>query len=392
MADTPYTGEFVAGDVMPTSGVTYDLSQLNQSVQSLVDANEQRKIREEKRAEEQKEKQRKQQLDWNKLELDAVAVWDQDRQYVEDRVTAYEDKLAEFRAAYPDMTDLPANEKSELRKLELEVIQAKKMADDNQEQFNKWKADYQKSPDLYQDEHYKKVMSEYMDPKRTAEDRYNMRMSTDPFSSPVLKSYNDTDVITEAKKFVGVKTEVKGGKTVRYYDQADMESAIAEDATEGGGEIAYMQNRLPKLDNKGVQIIDPDGKPVYESVDEYAARLAEQAYNVLATSETPIRQPSRRRSSSGNKGDKYNWSKSGDTLYLSKEDGNAIPPSSATGVPGSITRLRKNGSKIEGYINMSGVNTWREMDDSDIKAFNDQFGVDLKAKFDEQDFQSGKNK
>jgi hypothetical protein len=392
MADTPYTGEFVAGDVMPTSGVTYDLSQLNQSVQSLVDANEQKKIRAEKAAEEQKEKQRKQQLEWNKLELDAVAVWDKDSQYVEDRVTEYEDKLAEFRAAYPDMTDLPANEKSELRKLELEVIQAKKMADDNQKQAEKWIADYQTSPDLYQDKQYIEKMGEYLDPKRTAEDRYNMRMNTDPFASPILKSYNDTDVITEAKKFVGVKTEVKGGKTVKYHDQGDMESAIAEKATEGAGKIAYMQNRLPKLDNKGVQITGTDGKPVYESVDEYAARLAEQAYNVLATSETPIRQPSRRRSSSNNKGDKYNWSKSGDTLYLSKDDGNAIPPSSATGVTGSITRLRKNGSKIEGYINMSGVNTWREMDDSDITAFNSQFGVDLKAKFDEQDFQSGKNK
>jgi hypothetical protein len=391
MADTPYTGEFVAGDVMPTSGVTYDLSQLNQSIQSLVEANEQRKIREEKKAEEDKEKKRKQQLEWNKLELDAVAVWDKDQQYVDDKVTAYENKLAEYRATYQDMTDLPASDKSELRKLELEVIQAKKIADDNQAQAEKWIADYQKNPDLYQSEHYTNVMNAYLDVNKTAEDRYNMRMNTDPFASPVLKSYNNTDVINEAKKFVGLKTEKKGNTMTKYYDQADMEAAIAEKAKEGAGKIAYMQNRLPKLDDKGQQIIGTDGKPTYESVDEYAERLAKDAFNILATSETPIRQPSRRKSSS-NKGETYNWSKSGDTLYFSKEGGGAIPPSSATGVSGPITRLRKNGSKIEGYINMSGVNTWREMDDSDITAFNSQFGVDLRKKFDEQDFQSGKNK
>jgi hypothetical protein len=154
-----------------------------------------------------------------------------------------------------------------------------------------------------------------------------------------------------------------------------------------------MQNRLPKLDDKGVQITDTNGNPVYESVDEYAERIAKDAYNILAQSETPIRQPSRRaQTHNKSSGTKYNWSKSGDTLYLSREDGGAIPASSATGQPGPITRVRKNGSKIEGYINIGGAYTWREMDDGDIKAFNDQFGVDLRAKFDEPDYQSGKHK
>lgn len=390
MADTPYTGEFVAGDVMPTSGVTYDLSQLNQSVQSLVDANEQRKIRAEKAAEEQKERERKQQLEWNKLELDAVAVWDQDNKYVQEKVTAYENEFTRLKMAYPDMTDLPDKEQSDLKKLELEVMQAKKIADDNEKQFNKWKADY--NPDLHQDEHYKKVMNDYLDPNKTAEDRYKMRMSTDPFASPILKSYNDTDVITEAKRFVGVKTEVKGGKTVKYYDQADMESAIAKKATEGGGEIAYMQNRLPKLDDKGVQITGTDGNPVYESVDEYAARLAKDAYNILAQSEIPIRQPSRRSQTHTKSGTKYNWSRSGDTLYFSKDGGGNVPDSGAGGLRGPITAFRKKGDKIEGYITHGGVSFWKEMTEQDINQFNADFEMDLRAKFDEQDYQSGKHK
>lgn len=395
MADTPYTGEFVAGDVMPTSGVTYDLSQLNQSVQSLVEANEQRKIRAEKRAEEQKEKERKQKLEWDKLDLDAVAVWEQDQSYVDQKADAYASRLADLETKHPDLTELSPEEKKELQTLKLEVMQAKKMADDNQKQAQDWISAMKAHQQDYDVDHFNEVMGQYLDPNKTAEERYNMRINADPFSGPIVKSYNDTDVIDMAKKFVGVKTEQKGGVTKKYYDEVDMEDAILKQASEGAGAIAYKQNRLAKTDPQGNPIPDSSGNPTYETKEEYAKRLAEEAHNMLATSETQIRKASPRRQTTTKSGDKYNWSKSGETLLFSKEGGGSVPTSTVDNVVGEITRFRKSGSDIQAYINVGGVKTWRTMTGTDIDAFDQQFGVELRKKIDEpasDSFQSDKNK
>lgn len=393
MADTPYTGEFVAGDVMPTSGVTYDLSQLNQSIQSLVEANEQRKIRAEKRAEEQKERERKLKLDWDKLDLDAVVVWKQDQEYVNQKANEYAEYAANLELKYPEgRSAVTSAEKAELARLELEVMSAKKMADDNSEQAEKWISSVKGRQQDYDVDHYKEVMEEYLSPTTTAEQRYEMRMNPDPFSGPIVKSYNETDVIDMAKDYTGKKKEQKGNTITTYYDQADLAATILKQTTEGAGQIAYKQNRQKKTDASGTPVLDKDGNPVYEDEQEYADRLAKEAIDILATQSTTVRPPSRRRQSTGKDSNKYNWESSGGTLYFSKEGGGNVPTATADGVPGEITRFRKSGSDIEAYINVGGAKTWRKMTPGDITEFNAQFGVDLIKKFDETDYTGSRNK
>lgn len=286
MADTPYIGESVPGEAMPTPGYVWDFSPIQQATQDLTNLFASAQLKRAEKAQKAKEY-------WQSSMQEMPSVWDTDYEYVRGAVDEYNNLMKNFMNRGKDVSNLTPEEYKQYKEAENKVVRYTKAAEDNQkfwtEAFNQKEKDTEGNYDSETFESFKeRYLSSELDPIARAQ----YRNSNDAF----IRDY-DWDEILEYT--VPRKTTQENGRIITSEFKPEDHKAYL-DGLFGVGDTKTLDmfwaikrdvdaRRKTEAEANG-DTFDPlqDGYTQQEFVDQ-AVNLGKSKYNYTRTEEEASR-------------------------------------------------------------------------------------------------------
>lgn len=175
MADTPYIGESVPGEAMPTPGYVWDFSPIQQATQDLTNLFASAQLKRAEKAKKAKEY-------WQSNMQEMPQVWEKDYEYVRGAVDEYNNLMKIFMSRGKDVSNLTPEEYKQYKEAESKVVRYTKAAEDNDKFWTE--ASNQKEKDTagnYDPETFESFKQGYLSPDLDPLARAKYRIENDAF-------------------------------------------------------------------------------------------------------------------------------------------------------------------------------------------------------------------
>jgi len=279
MADTPYTGESVPGEVMPVQEYAWDFTPIQQGVQDLTNLFASAQLKRSERAQKAREY-------WRDSMQDVPDVWEQDYEYVRSAVGEYNDLMKDFMNRGKDVSNLTREEYKQYKDAENKVIRYTKAAEDNQKWWTEASNQIERdSEGKYDPETFDAFKQGFLSPDVDPLSRAQFRNSNDAF----IRDY-DWDEILEYT--VPKKTTDENGRIITSQFKPEDHKAYVEGLFAAGDpeilDMFYARKRDKDAAKKASMgdDFDPatDGYTQAQFVDETVG-LGKSKYNYTKTEE-----------------------------------------------------------------------------------------------------------
>lgn len=289
MAETPYIGESVPGEVMPTQEYVYDFSPIQQAAQDLTNLFASAQLKKAEKAQKAKEY-------WQSSMQEMPDVWEQDYEYVRGAVDEYNQLMKNFMYQGKDVSNLTPDEYKQYKAAEDKVVRYTKAAEDNQSFWNEaYKKKDNDKEGKYDPETFESFKQSYLSPDLDPLKRAEFRNGNDAF----IADY-DWDEILEYT--VPKKTTSENGRIITSeFKPEDHRAYIESLFLAGDPEILDMF--WARKRDKDAQTIAEKGEDYEESTDGYTAKqFTEEAVGLGKTKYNYTQSEEEIKSSGGSRG------------------------------------------------------------------------------------------